>query len=188
MKSIKKLLLIFSCVYLSSCNNISEEKVIEINPFDFLDSISIDELESLKGISIATRRQGESIDRFYVTYKDSLYHLPIYNSFKTKEKIMNSEWYDVVKFARNNDVDSVSAYDYVRDYTNRVLLVYTKSKAIGIQSDLKLGDFIIFRYPKQQIVYRFPNGQIIEPFWKEYFGKTKEIKKGWFIESSETKK
>lgn len=184
MRIIKILLIILGCIYLNCCNNEMEQKQKEVEgfSFNFLDTISINELEFLKGVYIGTRKQGELVDRFYVTYENTSYHLPIYNSFKTKEKIMNPEWYDVVKFARSKKIDSADAYEYVKTYTNNVLSVFNKSKALNIKSDSSLGNFIIFEYSNHQIVYLFPDGQIFHPFWKEYFNKAREIKKNWYVE------
>lgn len=182
IKTIKLLPIILGVIFGFGCNRLSESEQPESFPFGFLDSIQSNELGFLKGVYIGTRQQGEFVDRFYVTSEKVSYHLPIYNSFKTKEKIMNPDWYDVAKFAKSKNLDSLNPYDYVKTYTDKVLSIYIKSKALNIKSDSSLGDFIILEYPNQQIIYKFPNGQIFHPFWKEYFAKAKEVKKDWFIE------
>jgi len=181
MTIIKKTIFVLGCIYLISCNNLSNEKIVKNNPIDFLDSVSIQELENLKGVSIRVRNHGELVDRFFVTFDSITYHLPVFDSIKTKEKIMNSEWYDVVKFAKKNSVDSIMAFDFVRTYTNKVLSVYIKSGAISAESNLALGDFIIFQFPNKEIIYLFPNAKIIDPSWKDFFYNAKKIRTGWYI-------
>jgi len=149
--------------FLVSCS--TSEKTQEDNPDVHIQAIKNENLNILKGINIKSRDVNRTVDRFYLNKNGKNYHLPVFIN-KTREKSLNSEWYDVLKYAKDNGIDSLMAYDYVKSFSDSVLLLYNKSEAMEIFSDTLLGDFLIFRYPKYEILYIFPEGNIRHPHWK----------------------
>lgn len=167
---------LFSCVNGKTENN--------SNLFSMV-SLSKTDLELLKGINIGVRSKEEVPDRFFVEQAQVNYHLPVYND-KGQERIMNPKWYDVVKYAKAKGIDSSSAYEYVKLYSDSVLAVYNKAGALTIRNDPKLGDFIIFEVASDEsYIYRFSGGKIKNTYWSSFFAKTVTIKGNWYIYKKE---
>lgn len=139
------ILLSLAAIYACNDQKVVQEKVVsDADKCRFIDSLSAKDLELLWGVIIGVRSKGSKPSRFGVSVSDTSYHLPVYDEFKTREEIMNAEWYDVVKYAKEYNVDSTAAYDFVKTYSDKVIAVFMKTGCYGILQRPGLGDFIIF--------------------------------------------
>lgn len=151
------------------------------------DSLSISELELLRGVSIAVR-QSAIVYRFDIVRNSVRYTLPEFDINIDSATILDPVRFDVVQFARSNGVDGSDAYAYVEAFSKKVIGVYRQTAAYEILQDSTLGDFIIFDLAsqefdehRQEVFYRYPGGTIRSEYWREFFRKATQIKKGWFI-------
>ncbi len=182
-----KLLSLFMSLLSVLCSCNSQTTVEETEKYKFIDSLSLDDLETLRGVNIAVRNKEDAAYSFGILLRDIYYRIPAYDTLKEREIIMNPNWYDVVKYAKANNVDSTQAYDFVKIISDKITSVFHRANVYSIKQDASLGDFVIFELsspeidkPKEKIICLYPSGEIRHQYWKDYFTKAEKIKDGWY--------
>jgi len=183
IKTAKVLLMLLPLLY--SCHHSAEKhsnkQVLGQVNYYLIDSLSIEELDKLYGVTIATRGELKTPGKFEVVYKGQQYVLPINPIGLSIERADN---FDVVSFARANGVDSINAIDFIVEYSSDIEAVFAKTGAYEIISHSKFGgEFIIFRMSADfELIYLREEAGLSHLEWKAFFkNESNHIRGNWYL-------
>jgi len=177
-------LILFSWVACSQ--TIPKGTQVEMKSYEVIENLSQDDLKKLFGVTIVTRGEQKIPSRINITQQGEEYVLPIFHEDFDTNRVMNAEFYDIIKYASANGKDSSEALTYVKSYSEEIERIFKKSAAYEIRSDLEKGKFIEFQVNSNEtVIYKPVEGTIINESWKAFFESSKnQIKSNWYLKEN----
>ncbi|WP_299187067.1 hypothetical protein [uncultured Aquimarina sp.] len=180
----KKLIILLIPVFLLSCS--STEKHTE----ELIEKISSSKVELFKNVKIEARDYNNGVPRAFFFTKElngKEYLLPNFLAINCKLedslcfKNYTDKNFDIVSFAKANNVDRKKAFKYTEEYIESVVKEYEKIGVYKILSSSQIGDCIIFYINQDEfLAYVQDINKVFNNFWKTNFDKKNKISKKWY--------
>jgi len=112
--------------------------------------------------------------------------IPVFDETTTPEAVLASSTFDIFGLAELNQIDSVNAFQYAREYSDKIVNQYNKLGVIAVKSYPDLGDFIIFQITAyDQAILLVDKKKIHHEYWVKFFKESRKLDGDWYYRKEE---
>ncbi|MFD0963207.1 hypothetical protein [Pseudofulvibacter geojedonensis] len=171
-------------VVLISCNKNQDKSN---NSLELIKSSNVTLFED---VSIEARKivEGKHISPFFKKYKNGKeYLLPNFEYYGCNIELVNclkentNKKFDIISYATSKGKDSLTAYDFVNEYSKTVNTEFEKLNIKSIVSKPNIGECVIYFINEKEYVAYVPDINMVKNTnWRNRFNKKKPIDNFWY--------